>query len=125
MIWLLIGIGGAIGAVSRHALNRAIMTPLSPGDFPMGILVINVIGSGLIGVVAGHVSGARVLLSDDMRAFLMVGILGGFTTFSSFSLDTFALIRTGHMALALANVVGQVGLSLVAVVLGYRVGLRL
>jgi fluoride exporter len=124
VIWILIGIGGAIGAVSRHALNRVIMAPLSPGDFPLGILVINVVGSGLIGIIAGHLSSARVLLSDDMRVFLMVGVLGGFTTFSSFSLDTFALIRAGHMALALANVCGQVGLSLLAVVLGYRVGLR-
>jgi fluoride exporter len=122
--WIVIGIGGAIGAVSRHALNRVIMAPLS-GEFPVGILVINVVGSGLIGLIAGHLSSARVLLSDDMRAFLMVGVLGGFTTFSSFSLDTFALIRAGHMGLALANICGQVGLSLLAVVLGYRVGLRL
>jgi CrcB protein len=123
MSWLLVGAGGAMGAMARHALNRWILTSLWLTDFPAGIFLINVGGSGLIGVFAGIVAAGRMSVSADTRLFLSVGILGGFTTFSSFSLDTLALMKAGHVTLAVANVLGQVVLSLLAVLLGYRLGL--
>ena len=122
MIWVVIGAGAAIGGICRHALNQAVHQRMLGTTFPVGIFLVNVIGSGTIGVLAGLLAANRIGMSADMRAFVFVGILGGFTTFSSFSLDTLTLVRTGHMGYALANVGGQVGLSLLAVWLGYRLG---
>lgn len=88
--------------------------------FPIGIFVVNVIGSAVIGALAGLIASGRTPISHETRTFLVVGVLGGFTTFSSFSLDTMALIREGHLEQAIWNVMGQVGLSLIAVWVGYR-----
>jgi CrcB protein len=90
--------------------------------FPTGIFLINVVGSVVIGAIAGVLASGRVHWSIEARTFVVVGILGGFTTFSSFSLDTLALARDGHVGLALWNVAGQVGLSLLGVWAGFRVG---
>jgi CrcB protein len=120
MTWLAVGAGGAMGAIARHALNGWVLRlNLAPG-FPAGIFLINVAGSAAIGLLAGLVASGRLQLSPDVRTFLMVGILGGFTTFSSFSLDTIALLRTGQPGLAALNVFGQVALSLAAAAIGYR-----
>jgi len=123
MIWVLVGVGGALGAMARHGLNGLIHRQLLSAVFPHGIFVVNVIGSALIGLIAGVVASERIPVSPELRTFLVVGILGGFTTFSSFSLDTLTLIRTGHLGLAIWNVVGQVGLSLVAAGIGFKIGL--
>ena len=122
MVWLLVGAGGALGSMARHGLNHLIHQRALGSTFPTGIFVINVLGSAIIGIVAGAFAGGRVPISPSMRTFVVVGFLGGFTTFSSFSLDTFTLIRAGHLGKAVWNVVGQVSLSLVAVMIGYRVG---
>lgn len=120
MTWLAVGAGGAIGAMARHAMNGWVLRlNLVPG-FPAGIFLVNVTGSAAIGLIAGLLASGRVHLSADARTFLMVGVLGGFTTFSSFSLDTIALIRSGQPLLAALNVSGQVLVSLVAAALGYR-----
>jgi len=120
MTWLAIGAGGAVGAITRHALNQWVLRlNLVPG-FPAGIFAVNVVGSAAIGLLAGLMASERVNVSADVRSFLIVGILGGFTTFSSFSLDTLALIRTGQPLLAALNVAGQVSISLVAAAIGYR-----
>ena len=119
--WLLIGVGGAIGAMTRHGVNDLVHRWALASPFPAGIFVINILGSAAIGVLAGLLASARVSLSPDMRLFLVVGILGGFTTFSSFSLDTLTLVRGGHPGLAALNVGGQVTLSLLAVAAGYKV----
>lgn len=120
MAWILVGAGGAIGAIARHGLNGLLLRlgPVTP--FPYGIFVVNVVGSLAIGLLAGLATSTRFNVSDDARLFLAVGVLGGFTTFSSFSFDTLTLVRDGHVGLALANAVGQVVLSLVAVAVGYR-----
>jgi CrcB protein len=122
MIWFLVGLGGALGSLARHGLNHVIHQRNLSATFPIGIFVINVLGSALIGAVVGLVASGRVSLSFEARTFVIVGLLGGFTTFSSFSLDTLALIRDGHLESAVWNVIGQVGLSLIAVWAGYRVG---
>jgi len=122
MTWLLVGVGGAIGAMARHALNHFVHQRWVSSVFPTGIFLINVIGSVVIGAIAGVLASGRVHWSIEARTFVVVGILGGFTTFSSFSLDTLALARDGHVGLALWNVAGQVGLSLLGVWAGFRVG---
>jgi CrcB protein len=122
VIWLLIGVGGGLGAMARHALNGWVQN-WSPGSaFPTGILTVNIAGSLVIGLLAGGLASSRLDLSNDMRTFLVVGVLGGFTTFSSFSLDTLTLVRGGHLLLAAWNVGGHMVVGLLAVALGYRLG---
>ena len=122
MTWLLVGAGGALGAIARHALNHLVHQRWVSSVFPIGIFLINVSGSIVIGVIAGLLASERIHWSLPQRTFVVVGVLGGFTTFSSFSLDTLALARDGHMGMALWNVAGQVGLSLLGVWAGFRVG---
>lgn len=117
---MLVGVGGALGSVARYGLNQLIQQRNPSTAFPFGIFAINVAGSMLIGLVTGAMVSGRWPLSDQARAFVVVGILGGFTTFSSFSLDTLALMRSGHPGQALLNVVGQVTLSLIGVWVGFR-----
>jgi CrcB protein len=119
MTWLLVGIGGALGSMARHGVNHVIHTR-AVGTFPGGIFVINVLGSVIVGVVAGMIASARWTPSADTRIFVVVGLLGGFTTFSSFSLDTLTLIRAGSFGHAAWNVIGQVGLSLLGAVIGFK-----
>jgi len=125
MVWLLVGLGGATGSMARHGLNHFVHQRNLSATFPAGIFAINVLGSALIGALAGLIAGGRLHWSFEVRTFVFVGVLGGFTTFSSFSLDTFALVRDGHLGQAAWNVVGQVGLSLIAVWVGYRAGAAL
>jgi CrcB protein len=121
--WLLVGAGGALGAMARHGLNGMVHRFSLDSVFPHGIFLVNLLGSVAIGLVAGMMAGGRVQIAPDVRTFLVVGILGGFTTFSSFGLDTFTLLRTGHVGLGLWNAFGQVSLGLIGVALGYRVGM--
>lgn len=120
MVWLLVGAGGALGAMARHALNHVIHQRMLASTFPLGIFVINVAGSLAIGAIAGLLASSRLHLGYQTRTFLVVGLLGGFTTFSSFSLDTLALMRDGHQAQAAWNVFGQVGLGLLGAWAGFR-----
>jgi CrcB protein len=116
---LLVALGGAIGSVARFWLT-ALSERLFGGEFPWGTLIANVSGSFLIGVIAAlPILGPRDLLGPLGRQFLMVGIMGGYTTFSSFSLQTLTMLQHGHLAKALANVAGSVALCLVAVWAGY------
>ncbi len=102
----LIALGGAFGSVLRYLLVTAIGTPL-------GTLAVNVLGSLAIGILFVWL-GAR----EGWQLFLMTGVLGGFTTFSAFSLDTLKLIQAGQTLQAATYVVGSVALSLAAVALG-------
>jgi len=119
--WLLVGAGGAIGSMARYGLNLLIVSRAGT-SFPTGIFLINVLGSALIGVVVGLSMNPRPPMSDEIRTFLAVGVLGGFTTFSSFSLDTLLLLRSGRVTEAVINAAGQVLVSLVAVWIGFRLG---
>ena len=121
MMWLAVGLGGALGSLARHALTQVIQQRQIAGSFPLGIFLINVLGSAAIGLLAGAIASGRLSMSDEARTFVMVGLLGGFTTFSAFSLDTLTLLRAGNIGAAVWNVAGQVGLSLVAAWAGYRV----
>jgi CrcB protein len=116
---ILVGAGGALGSIARHALNHLVHQRFLSSTFPAGIFLVNVLGSVLIGLLAGALVAGRLHLSYQARTFLVVGLLGGFTTFSSFSLDTLALVREGHHAQAAWNVIGQVSLSLIGVWAGF------
>jgi len=120
MIWILVGIGGALGSMARHGLNQLIHQRALSSTFPIGIFTINVLGSIVIGVVGGIIASGRWSVPYESRVFVIVGLLGGFTTFSSFSFDTLALVRDGHLQQAAWNVVGQVSLSLLGVWAGFR-----
>jgi CrcB protein len=120
MVWLLVGVGGALGSLARHGLNHIIHQRQLSSTFPLGTFAVNVLGSVAIGVIGGLIVSGRWTLSLEARTFVIVGVLGGFTTFSSFSFDTLALVREGHAVQAVWNVAGQVGLSLFGVWAGYR-----
>jgi fluoride exporter len=117
--YLLVAIGGALGSMARFWLAAFVATLLGP-QFPWGTILINILGSLVIGFFATFTGpGGRLVASFDMRAFVMVGICGGFTTFSAFSLQTLDLARANHWAQAGANVVSSVVICLIAVWLGH------
>lgn len=122
MIWVAVAVGGALGASARHALNVAMMRLAQAYVVPYATLLVNVIGCAAIGLVAGLLASGRAELSQPLRAFVVVGFLGGFTTFSSFSLDTLMLVRSGLAATALLNIAGHVALTLLAVFAGFALG---
>jgi CrcB protein len=114
-----VALGGALGSVARYAFSGIAVRWLGAG-FPYGTLFVNVTGSFTIGLLAALVaSEGRPLLGADARAFLLVGVLGGFTTFSSFSLETLNLARSGALGPAVLNVAGSIVLCLAAVSLGF------
>ena len=124
---LLVASGGAFGSVVRHAVSGAAQRLLVPGagiagPFPAGTLVVNVSGSLLIGLVAG-LAESRALLGAEARLLLVTGILGGYTTFSAFSLETLLLLRAGQTITALTSVALQVGLGVAAAFAGFTVAL--
>ena len=122
MLWLAVAVGGALGSIARHWVNIEISHRLEKTG-PQATFVVNVIGCLVIGVLAGRVASGRLHLTPAMRTFLFVGVLGGFTTFSSFGLDTFTLAHGGDYAGAFWNVVGQIVLGLGCVGLGFYLGL--
>jgi fluoride exporter len=118
-LYLWIGLGSALGGMFRFALANFVAHQWGE-TFPWGTLVVNVTGSLLIGFVASLATpDGRVLFGTSSRAFLMTGVLGGFTTFSSFSLQNLALLRDGDWWRAGANIIASVVLCLAAVGLGH------
>jgi protein CrcB len=117
--YLWIGLGGALGSIARAWLAVAVVRITGP-QFPWGTILINVLGSFVIGFFSTLTgSGSRFAVPADVRAFVMVGICGGFTTFSSFSLQTFELARDGRMAQALCNIVLSIVVCLLVVATGH------
>jgi CrcB protein len=116
MLYLIVFAGAGIGGALRHGVNVAAAKLFGYG-FPFGTLIVNVLGSFLIGLLAGWFA-FRPGVPQDMRLFLTTGILGGFTTFSAFSLDAALLVERNAYALAAAYMVGSVTASLVALFLG-------
>jgi CrcB protein len=118
MSYLWVVIGSALGGLLRYAITRWTLT-LSM-NFPYGTVLINVLGSFVIGYFGTiTLQSGKFAASDNVRLFVMVGLCGGFTTFSSFSLQTFDLLRTGAWGRALANVVVSVVLCVGAVAVGH------
>jgi len=120
--YLWVALGGALGSVARYWMTNAVALLTGP-RFPWGTILINVIGSFIIGLVAFMTTPVgRVPISFDIRAFILVGVCGGYTTFSAFSLQTLELARTGHWLQAGANIVLSVVLCLLAVWAGFAAG---
>jgi CrcB protein len=120
--WIAVAVGGALGSVARFWLTSA-MTALTGPRFPWGTLLINVLGSFVIGLVAGiTLVTSRVGIHPDIRIFLMTGVCGGFTTFSAFSLQTLELIQTSDVIPALGYAVGSVVLCVAATFCGWALG---
>jgi fluoride exporter len=128
---LLVASGGAVGSAARYAVSGVAQRLFTSGAgsgaasiaaFPAGTLVVNVTGSLLIGVLAG-LAESRLLLTAELRLLLVTGVLGGYTTFSAFSLETLLLLRAGQTTTALTSVGLQVLLGVAAAFAGFTMGM--
>lgn len=118
---LLVALGGGLGAAGRYGVSLAM--PARAGEWPWGTFTINVAGSLLIGVLAGWLS-SRGASGEPWRLFLGVGVLGGFTTFSAYSLETMRMIERSDWVGASTYSLGSVAAGLAAVVLGQLISKR-
>ena len=118
---LVVMIGGALGTLSRYLISIAAM-PIS-GQLPVGTILINITGSFIIGFFGTlTLAHGRYPVSEEVRLFVMIGLCGGYTTFSSFSLQTLDLLRAGALTRAATNIVASVVLCILAVAVGHAVG---
>lgn len=120
--FILVGLGGAIGAAGRYGLGRAVFRLTGPG-FPWGTLAANVLGGLAMGLLVGWLA-ARSSGDEALRLFLGVGLLGGFTTFSAFSLETFNMIERQDYGPAAGYVLASLVLSIFAVFIGLIIARR-
>lgn len=120
---LCVGAGGFIGSVLRFGVGAAVARVFPAASFPFATLFVNVVGCFGIGLIAG-VGEVRLPLNTELRVFLVVGLLGGFTTFSSFGNETMMLVRADAEWPALGNIVFNVAAGLAAVWIGYAYGSR-
>ena len=116
---LLIGAGGFLGAIARYGVGRGLGQLAGSQWIPYGTLAVNVVGCLLIGLAAGLMD-QRLAPGAPLRGFLVVGMIGGFTTFSAFGYETLALMREGNFGATAANIALQVAAGIGAVWLGYR-----
>ena len=123
--WIAIGVGGAIGSMARHGVNHLVHTKWLTTRFPIGTVAVNITGCFVIGLLAGLLSANRIAFRWHWREFVFVGLLGGYTTFSTFGLDTFLLAQTHSQSAAFANLAFQVLGGLAAVWIGHAIAVRL
>ncbi len=116
--FLWVGVGGALGSMARHGVN-VVVNRWVGATVPHATAIVNIVGCFVIGVLAGLVATGAWRISPAQRAFVFVGIMGGFTTFSSLGLDTFTLVSEGRTAQAVGNVALQFCVGLGAVFAGY------
>jgi CrcB protein len=124
---VLVASGGAVGSVLRYAVTGIAQRLFASGgsaaaSFPVGTLVVNVTGSFLIGLLMG-LAESRAVFGAEARLLLVTGLLGGYTTFSAFSLETLVLFRAGQMGTAIGSVLLQVLLGLAAAFAGFTAGM--
>lgn len=125
MAYLWVALGGALGSVARYFCSGAVARATG-SLFPIGTMTVNVTGAIIIGFFAAlSLPEGRVVVPPSARLFVMTGICGGYTTFSTFSLETLNLMRDGEWMYSVANVTVSVLLCLLAVWLGYAAGLKL
>ena len=117
--WLFIAVGGAVGSVLRYAFQGWVQN-LSTTIFPLGTLAVNFTACLAIGLLAGLFAGPQ-LIREEYRIGLTVGVLGGYSTFSTFGLETFNLANDKEFALAAMNVLLSCGFGILAVWAGYRI----
>lgn len=123
---LFIGLGGAIGSIGRYCVQgwaQRLIEGTHAASWPVGTLVVNILGCFLIGVLSGLFA-SPIFIREEYRIGLTVGILGGFTTFSTFGLESFHLLNNGQYRLLFANIFSSCAVGLLAVVIGYRLAER-
>ena len=120
MTILLVGAGGFLGAISRYLVDGWVSTTTG-GGFPWGTLVVNLTGSFVLGLLFA-LSVERGVLSPALRAPVLIGFIGAYTTFSTLTLETWRLVEDGSYIAAVGNIGGSVALGLVAVVAGLAIG---
>jgi CrcB protein len=114
----MVGSGGFIGALARYGLSGLVHRQVPFATFPYGTMAVNLLGCCAIGVIAG-LAESRQLFGPEFRTFALIGVLGGFTTFSTFGYETFAMLRDAEYLRVAANVGVHVVLGLALVWLGY------
>ena len=114
----IVGSGGFLGALARYGLSGLVQRQLPFASFPYGTLVVNLMGCALIGVLAG-LAESRQMFGSEVCTFAFIGVLGGFTTFSTFGYETFALLREQDYLRAIANVTLHLVVGLALVWAGY------
>ena len=119
---LLVGLGGAIGAIGRYLTALLASKVLIGAEFPLGTLIVNLLGCFLAGLLIGAASGPLPsrYLTDASKLFLMTGILGGYTTFSALGVETFLLMRRGQIGLACLDLGLNLVLGLLLVCIGFK-----
>ena len=120
---LLVALGGALGSVARFKMSGWVVQQTPGWRFPAGTLAVNVIGCFVAGLLAG-MAVKQDVFSPEARIFLFTGVLGGFTTFSAFGLETLLLLKRGESAVALANVIVSIVFGLAVAWLGYGITAR-
>jgi CrcB protein len=120
---LLVALGGAIGSVARFKLSGWVLQQSPTWRFPAGTFAVNVIGCFIAGVLAG-MAVKQDVFTPEARVFLFTGLLGGFTTFSAFGLETLLLLKRGEAGVAIANAVMSVAAGLLVAWLGYGLSAR-
>ena len=117
---LFVGVGGFVGAILRYFISGWVQDMLGKPYWPYGTLAVNILGCLVLGLLVG-LAEVRNAFSPEMRALLFIGVLGGMTTFSTFSVETSALLREGALASATANIILQVVLGIGAALTGYYI----
>lgn len=120
---LLVALGGALGSVARFKMSGWVLHQSPNWRFPAGTLAVNLIGCLIAGLLAG-MAVKQDVFTPEARVFLFTGILGGFTTFSAFGLETLLLLKRGETGVALANVVVSIVVGLAVAWLGYAITAR-
>ena len=118
---LLVGAGGFVGSICRYGMSRGVQRALGTAAFPYGTFVVNIVGAFAIGLLLGAIDTPKSGFPNNARTFLVIGLLGGFTTFSAFGLETIELIRRGEFFVGVTNVALSLALSLVAVWAGLKI----
>ena len=116
---LIVALGGAVGSVARYRLSGWVLHRAIDWTFPLGTFVVNVVGCLCVGLLAG-LAVKEDFFSPDVRLLLFTGLMGGFTTFSAFGLETFYLLRRGEYLIAGSNMVLSMGVGMLALFAGYQ-----
>jgi CrcB protein len=121
--YLIVGIGSALGGMTRYFLSNFVYKFLEP-IFPYGTLVVNVVGSFLIGIFLFYLD-ANELISSEVRIFLTIGFCGGLTTFSTFTYETFKLIQNSEFLFAGLNIILNLFLTLLGILIAFIISQKL